>query len=224
MAENLLQNPGMEGDYYQFDGVGELTIAPRWRPWFVQEPGVHRPEFKAETVGVGSGRVHSGDKAQKQFTTFARHQGGIYQVVQVTPGEWYTFSAWAYVWSSSEDNPDESVRDGKYSALVGINPWGDERATYRTTVWGKEALNVYNQWVRVSVTAEAWSDNIVVFTHGACEYGVKHSDSYWDDCVLTLADMGGGTEPPPPPPPPGDVDYARIKADVADVLAEWDRR
>jgi hypothetical protein len=100
-----------------------------------------------------------------------------------------------YVWSSEYSDPDLSKSPtGKYSALVGINPWGDCRATYRTTVWGKEALQEYDRWVRVSVTAQAWSDAICVFTRGTAEWAVKHNDSYWD--TLTFAEVAG-PEPAP---------------------------
>ena len=227
-----LQNPGFEGTFYKFNGIGELIVSTGWKPWFSEEGGHHRPEYRAETLTTGRAHVRTGSRAQKQFTTFSTHDGGIYQRIEgVTPGQWYTFSAWVWVWSTdSRDNPPTSTGDtGKYSALVGINPWGDERPLYRTTVWGKEALAVYDQWVQVSVTAQAWSNAIVVCTRGNPEWPVKANDSYWDDAELTLADFAT-PEPPPveppvePPPVGADVDYARIRADFAEVLAEWDRR
>jgi len=200
---NLLQNSDFEEGFHQHSGIGELTVADNWSPWYSEEGGRHRPEYKAEIANVGKGRVYHGDKAQKQFTTFAPQDGGIYQQIHgVTPGKWYTFSAWVYVWSSNHDDPDTSNYPGKYSALVGINPWGDTQALYRTTVWGKEALEQYDHWVQVSVTAQAWSNKIVVFTRGDAIWGVKHNDSYWD--YLSLAEAGGPSPTTPTPyPTPG---------------------
>lgn len=239
VAGNLLVNPGFEGTYHLQDDIGELSVADSWRAWYTEEGGRHRPEFKAETLQTGRAHVRTGQSAQKFFTTFASHDGGVYQrVTGVTPGQWYTFSAWVWVWSTdARDNPPTSVKPtGKYSALVGINPWGDERILYRTTVWGKEVLNVYDQWALISVTAQAWSDSIVVAIRGTPEWPVKSNDSYWDDASLVAADMGGTCPeptpcpvcPPCPTPTPcpecpggGEpVDYGRIEAIMRQVFRE----
>ena len=219
-AGPTLLNPGFEGGFYRWNDVGELEIGKGWAPWW--DPALHRPEFKPERVGIGRGRVHSGSAAQKLFTTFSSHDGGLYQEIYgVEPGEWYTFSAWAYQWSSGQDNPDASTGDGKCSALVGINPWGDANPRARTTVWGKEALQIYNQWTQVEVTAQAWSDKIVVAIRQVCEWPVKHNDGYFDDASLVPADLGGEPAPTPvcPTPVPGAaVDYERIRTIVREEL------
>jgi hypothetical protein len=191
-----LHNPDFEGEFRAYNKIGELTVAEDWHPWYVEDGRHHRPEFKPEKVGVDSARVYHGTYAQKQFTTFSAQDGGVYQRIEgVTPGNWYTFSAWVYTWSSDHSDPNRSrAPTGKYSAVVGINPWGDCRATYRTTVWGKEALEVYDQWVQVSVVAQAWSETICVLTRGTAVWAVKHNDSYWD--ALTFAEVAG-PEPQP---------------------------
>ncbi len=214
-------NPGFEGGFRDYGGIGELTVANGWRPWYVESDGTHRPEYAAETRFTGRGRVRDGAFAQKQFTTYSKQDGGVVQEVSTVPDEWYTFSAWVYVWSTNRDNPDSSPGPtGSYSALVGINPWGDCRATYRTTVWGREALRVYNQWVQVSVTAQAWSDKICLFTRGAAEYAVKHNDSYWD--TLALRQESRGTCPTPSPCPtaiPGGENCPSLEQ-IADVVGQ----
>jgi len=191
-----LENPGFEGAFPLSGGVGELQIAEGWHEWY--DRGLIRPEYTPERIGVGRGRVHSGQQAQKFFTTYAAHDAGIYQVVPAVPGTWYTFSAWGYQWSSQRDNPDQSESAGKCSVLVGINPWGDTNALYRTTVWGAEALAVYNRWTQVEVTAQAWSDTIVVVARQVCEWPVKHNDAYLDDAALVLAAIDGATAAPLP--------------------------
>ena len=219
-AEGALVNPGFEAGFYLSGGVGELEIGKGWAPWF--DSSQHRPEFKPERVDLGRGRVHSGQYAQKLFTTFSSHDGGLYQEVYgIEPGQWYTLSAWAYQWSSGQDNPDASTGDGKCSALVGINPWGDANPRARTTVWGKEALQIYNQWTQVEVNAQAWSDKIVVAIRQVCEWPVKHNDGYFDDAGLVPADLGGEPAPTPvcPTPVPGvAVDYERIRTIVREEL------
>ena len=86
-SATLLVNGDFEGGIREWQGIGELTVAEGWTPWFVEGGGKHRPEYKPEQIGVGKGRVYQGDYATKQFTTYAKQDGGIYQEVhEVTPG------------------------------------------------------------------------------------------------------------------------------------------
>jgi len=222
----VLINPGFEGGFYESGGVGELVVGKSWQVWY--DSSQHRPEFKPETRSTGRGRVRSGEYAQKLFTTFASHDAGIYQEIYgVEPGQWYSFSAWGYQWSSEQDNPDASAKDGKCSVLVGINPWGDANPRARTTVWGKEALQVYNEWVQVDVTAQAWSEKIVVAVRQVCEWPVRHNDAYLDDAhVEPAGDLTGPTLTPlptracPTAEPGAGVDYERVREIVQTVVAE----
>jgi len=201
VAVPTITNPGFEGDFYLSGGVGELVIGDGWNVWYDPSSKHHRPEYKPETVNIGRGRVHSGQNAQKLFTTYSTHDAGLYQIVYGTePGQWYRFSMWAYQWSSSQDNPDWSEGDGKCSALVGINPWGDTNVMRRTTIWGQEAMQVYDHWTRVEVVAQAWSDRIVVAFRHTCQWPVEHNDGYFDDAHLELASVatGGPTSTPLP--------------------------
>ena len=189
-----LLNPGFEEQFTERE-AGEIVVAEGWHAWYDQSDSLHRPEYKSEQVGLGRGRVRTGTYGQKFFTTFSPHDGGIYQEVYgVTPGQWYKFSLWAWQWSSNQSNPDVSSGDGKCSVLVGINPWGDANPRNRTTVWGKEALQVYDQWVQVDVVVQAWSNKIVVAARQVCEWPVRHNDVYLDDARLEL---GGNVEQAP---------------------------
>jgi len=218
---NLLKNPDFEAGFRNVNGIGELTVANDWLPWWALGRSAegnqdrHRPEYKPElrSYNSGRGRVLDGNQGQKVFTTFAPHCGGIYQTISVTPGIWYRLSGWAYLWGSSKDNPDEAAKPWpKMSAMAGINPWGRVDFAHRTTVWGMEALDQYNAWCDVSVIAQAWSHTITVTLASIAEYGTKHVDAYWDKASLVELGDWGTTEPPTPPEPPpaGTVDYDRI--------------
>ena len=204
-AAVTLLNGGFEQGFRSVDGVGELGVGNYWFPWWKEGPE-HRPEYGEERVGVGSGRVYGATSSQKQFTTFSQQDGGIRQSVQAVPGQWYEFSAWVYVWSSSCDDPNVSYVPGKcdhggVSTMVGINPWGGWDGLHRTTIWGQEQREVYDKWVKVTVIAQAWGDEITVFTRTQAKFSVKHNDSYWDKAALKLADMGGAVCPTPVPCP-----------------------
>lgn len=201
-----LTNGDMEAGFYLYNGIGELEVAQSWEPWYLENknsPGgaqYHRPEYKPEKLTTGKGRVRTGAAAQKQFTTYSAHDGGIWQRVQATPGQWYRFTAWVYVWSSGEDNADVSKSPGRYRAMVGINPWGDW-AGADTTVWGQEIVDVYDRWVQVSVTAQAWGPTISLLTRGNPWHGAKHNDSYWDNLGLAQVEVGQVCPTPMPCPP-----------------------
>jgi len=222
----ILTNPGFEGGFYLSGGVGELEVGKSWQVWYDRDPTRHRPEYKPETRQTGRGRVRSGEYAQKLFTTFSAHDAGLYQEIYgVLSGQWYRFSAWAYQWSSERDDPDVSYKDGKCSVLVGINPWGDANPLARTTVWGREALQVYDEWVQVEVVAQAWSDKIAVALRQDCEWPVRHNDAYLDDAHLELAaDMAGPTPTPlptgicPTAEPGAGIDYDEIERLMREVV------
>ena len=66
-----------------------------------------------------------------------------------------------------------------------------------------------------SVTAQAWSNAIVVCTRGNPEWPVKANDSYWDDAELKLAEFAT----PEPEPEPGDYPtLTEIRAIVREEL------
>jgi len=195
-----LRNPDFEA--FSQRGAGEMIVANRWEPWWVQgtddqvkEGYFYRPEYKPESAALfGRRRIHSGDYAQKFFSTFATHQAGLYQQVSgIAPRSTLTFSAWIQMWSSSQDDPGRCDESGNYQAWIGIDPTGGRDAASDKVIWSEPAM-ACNRWVRLQVTAVAeplvlWpkdkgSGTVTVFLKGEPEYRVKHNDSYWDDLVL----------------------------------------
>ena len=221
MATTTLQNGNFEGGFSE-RGAGEVVIANGWEHWAHNSTywngQVKLPEWKEEKLTTGRGRVHSGQSAQKQFTTYALQRAGLTQRLTVTPGQWYKFAIWCYVWSSKYDDPDTSV-GGRLHCRVGANPWGAWPVHY-ATVWGRE-VEEYNKWVKVEVNFQAWSHEINVFTEGLAEYAVKHNDSYWDDATFEAIEFGA-TPPPDQPPPPvnGECGFVNRWGEVLDNQAE----
>jgi len=111
--------------------------------------------------------------------------------------------------------------------FVGINPWG-AGVFDRTMVWGKESVGdsgwIYNKWVRVSVTTQAFGDKIRVAVGSNPRWAVRENTAYVDNCTIRKVSIGPTPEPCPTCTPGGTCDYERIKSDVATVIAEWDRR
>jgi hypothetical protein len=208
---NLIRNPGFEGNFFSWQGIGEVQVAHEWTPWWVEDPdhnpAYFRPEYKRATTAAFPGRVLSGSSAQQWFTFHASHVAGMYQqVFNVTPGQRYRFTIWAQVWSSSKDDPNISVTPANPRLHIGIDPTGQWSAGSPNVVWSAEApmSAIIDRYAPVSVEATAQSDVITVFMRTSPDFANKHNDMYWDDASLVAVAPPGPTQPPPtdtPGPP-----------------------
>jgi hypothetical protein len=200
-----LANAGFEGSYSE-RGAAEVTVADGWNPWFKPQeaPGInYRPEYKPEDASrFGTRRIHSGNFAQKFFTTYATHTAGLWQQVSVPAGSQLTFSIWVQVWSNNEDDTNVSAKPGNYRVQVGIDPTGGTDWSSPNVVWSERVM-VYDQWVQLQVSTQAKVGTATVFTAGVPEFPVKHNDSYWDDACLLVSAPVAPTKPPPPTNTPG---------------------
>ncbi len=187
-AGNLLRNAQFE-EGFSVRGALEVAIAEGWHPWWQEGPGQEegynrRPEYKPEDAEIyGTRRVRSGRFSQKYFNTYATHNAGIFQQVNVVPGGHCTFSIWVQVWSSQDSNPDTVVEPGHYRVAVGIDPYGGTDWRSANIVWSEPRVD-YNVWMQLSVSAIVQRDIVTVFVRGFPEYRVKFNDSYWDDAEL----------------------------------------
>ncbi|NLG51903.1 MAG: hypothetical protein GX552_17495 [Chloroflexi bacterium] len=250
---NLLANPDFEGDFparhdpYTGVWAGELGVAEEWDLWYVNDhscppydPGCdplsynRRPEYKGEE---GTFRVASGKKSQKFFTSNGTHQAGFFQTVEVPPNSWVRFSIWVMAWSSDEDVPEHSFKDGDYALSIGIDPTGGTDWRSEHIIWGPETTR-HDEWVHLTLDAYTESGQVSVWTRGAPVWPVKHNDSYWDDASLivlssqpqpTPTDTPTSTPYPTPEPtpdgyePPACDEWRTVWADAFDqpALTSW---
>ena len=196
---NLLVAPGFEGAERMVGGQKDVVVAEGWGPWWLEDtPGRRdqgygwRPDFiphqrdlwpEGEKWGVS--RVHSGARSQKIYSTYATHDAGLWQQVEVPVGEQVRFSVWALVWSSDEDDQARSRENGRYRLSIGVDPWGDSDPTSERIEWTPE-VEVYDEWVPLTITTTARVGWVCVFTRGWAEYRVKNNNVWWDDAELVL--------------------------------------
>ncbi len=186
---NVLVNPGFE-DGFSDRGAGEVSVANGWHPWYQDGPGQNegfyrRPEYKPEDAArFGTRRIHSGNWAQKFFSTYATHNAGVFQQVKLPAGSKLTLSAWVQAWSSQDANPDSVVDPGNYRVYVGIDPTGGTDWSSPNVVWSPASLQ-YNTWLRLEVKATSQAGTVTVFLRGQPEFRNQFNDSYWDDVCLT---------------------------------------
>ena len=185
---NLLQNPGFEGDYQPFNGDVNRRMASGWAPWNASR-GAGDPTWANITPqyrrASNPNRVRTGSGAQEFFELFATFNGGIYQRVNVAAGAPLRFSAFLNVWSTTRDNPDQSLEPAAVSLQVGIDPTGGTNGTSSTIVWSAPE-RFYDEYRQLSVNAVAAANTITVFIRAIILEPVRHSHVYVDDASLVV--------------------------------------
>ena len=234
---NLLTNPGFEPPYYEdFRSDGGGFVANGWRAWWYNdaEHEFDAPEFKEARLDVDPFRVRNGLAAQQYFRPWAKHLGGISQLVNVTPGSRLRFSIYGHAWSSfceldeKKDEIDCDSRNSFYGGenrmnmKIGIAPVGTTDQNDPSIVWS-EVRGVYDNFELFTVEATAVGDTVTVFTYSTPDWPSAVINVYWDDAELIVVgdapppaddsggDDGGNNDDPPPPadnggsdPPPAD--------------------
>lgn len=191
-AQSGLRNPGFEEGFSDRDNSGgHVIVANGWEYWYQNGPDVEkgynfRPTYRGENVSyLGGTRVHGGSQSQKMGTLYATHNAGLYQRVSVPQGSTVAFSAWAFCWSSNEEDTSSVSGPGNYRLYVGIDPTGGTNWQAASVRWSDPRI-AYLQWVQLAISARAEADAVTVFLRGSCEYPVKHNESCWDDASLSV--------------------------------------
>ncbi|MCY3976832.1 MAG: LysM peptidoglycan-binding domain-containing protein [Chloroflexi bacterium] len=188
---NLLENGDFEGEFIELEGADPRMVAASWTPWHVPADDTspsfanHSPNYDEERDRI---RLDEAGKAQKYFTLFATHQGGIYQEVDsLTSGSTYRFSVYAYVWSSSFEDTEFSEDPGDVVLRVGIDPNGGTDGASDDIIWSTAATFFYDAYRQYAVIATAESSSITVFVESTVGEPRANNYIYLDDAVLEAA-------------------------------------
>ncbi|MCY3796632.1 MAG: LysM peptidoglycan-binding domain-containing protein [Chloroflexi bacterium] len=188
---NLLENGDFEGEFIELEGADPRMVAASWTPWHVPADDTspsfanHSPNYDEERDRI---RLDEAGKAQKYFTLFATHQGGIYQEVDsLTSGSTYRFSVYAYVWSSSFEDTEFSEDPGDVVLRVGIDPNGGTDGASDDIIWSTAATFFYDAFRQYAVIATAESSSITVFVESTVGEPRANNYIYLDDAVLEAA-------------------------------------
>ncbi|MCL5027108.1 MAG: hypothetical protein M1531_11560 [Chloroflexi bacterium] len=193
---NLLRNPSFEGRDDWRSTTSTSSVAKEWNPWWRSKAAnetapfagyLYEPQY-TRTFGDPFPISHEGVGTQKLHTFSATHDGGIWQRISgLTPGTTYTFSIWA--WGLTR-NSDGNTSDGpNMEKRVGIDPTGQDPFSSSVmppanVVWsGSDYSN--DGWVKLSVSATATGDSVVVYTRSTPKFPVRWNATWWDDASLT---------------------------------------
>lgn len=243
MLKNASFEQGQDGHTCQVhrpDGVhqmarGEVDKPQEWTVFYVHDKGFRppwdvdnkdgwcEPEVKIipkQFPFLDPLRISEGSHAIKFFTMWRIHQAGLYQTVQVNPGDRLRFTIDAHAWSSNDDNPQTSEGVGtdaffaqegtvtndarrNFTFKVGIDPAGGTDPFADTIIWG-EGAHVYNAYHALpAVEAEAQGEHVTVFVIDQVLWRYKHNDAYFDNARLEVVTS------PQPQPQPGECPSAR---------------
>jgi len=198
--ENVLPNASFEEPYNN-------GTAQNWSPWhedsgakadcnttrYVVRP-VWSPEFNSALILDGARSMHVGN----QFDTW---RAGVFQTFNVTPGQTYRFSAWAWGRGSNDQYPAASDTSVGLRARVGIDPTGQGLWSSGNIVWSG-AVSPHDNWQQMSVEATASGDKISVFLEGDVSGANNcraHLDIWFDKAEVVSAAPPPTNTPTPAP-------------------------
>lgn len=199
IAAASLVNPGFDNgqwDYFSYVPGGTPAFVPRyWHIW-----------YKDGTIPFytrNTGKHVDGKEAVRGHAYWneagGKLEAGLYQVIDdTTPCLTYEFQMYGQSIASEGD-------DVLHGMSVGIHRTGyspDDVAVpgddFDQIAWGTSKSNCTEGWCLVTVTADAWADQITVFTYADASGGDSH-DVVWDagDLDEVTADLISDPDNPP---------------------------
>lgn len=163
------QDPDFDGFYNSGDGTSGA-----WKPFKISNPGP--AIWKHTTEGWPKG------PSLWIYADATSFDGGVYQVVSVTPGRGYHFEvAWAVVRHSGD-----LVRDDvNLARQVGIDPTGGTNPLSSNVQWSGEYRGTGKFPPELAIDQHARSDRITIFLRAKNYYTTSRAEVFFDHAVLT---------------------------------------
>ncbi|MFQ3657407.1 MAG: LysM peptidoglycan-binding domain-containing protein [Anaerolineae bacterium] len=191
--QNLLVNGGFEAGFASLAGPAPRNVATGWTPWHAPRTATMpsfqnaTPKYLAASAANANGivpRIRTGSDAQIFYAFYETFDGGIYQqITGITPGTELRFSVYAYVWSTTFDDPNVSEEPGTVAVRVGIDPRGGTDGLSSNVVYSTPVV-AYDAFREYSIITRAESSTVTVFIRASIGEPVQYSYIYLDDAVL----------------------------------------
>lgn len=191
--QNLLVNGGFEAGFASLAGPAPRNVATGWTPWHAPRTATMpsfqnaTPKYLAASAANANGivpRIRTGSDAQIFYAFYETFDGGIYQqITGITPGTELRFSIYAYVWSTTFDDPNVSEEPGTVAVRVGIDPRGGTDGLSSNVVYSTPVV-AYDAFREYSIITRAESTTVTVFVRASIGEPVQYSYIYLDDAVL----------------------------------------
>ena len=170
-AQGATINADPDFDHFYTTGDGNSGA---WKPYKLSNPGP--AIWKAPTEGwpKGPSLWIYGDAIQ--------FDGGVYQVVAVTPGHGYHFEvAWAVVRHGGTAVHDDS----QLIRQVGIDPYGGTNPLSPNVQWSGEYTGSGKFAPELAIDQYAQSDHITIYLRATNHYTDSRNEVFFDHAVLT---------------------------------------
>jgi LysM repeat protein len=208
---NLLVNGGFEAGFTSLAGTQPRSVATGWTPWNAPRAANMAsyqntsPKYLAASTANASGvvpRVRSGNDAQIYYAFYETFDGGIYQQISgITPGTELRFSVYAYVWSTTFDDPNVSEEPGSVAFRVGVDPTGGTDALSSNVVYSTPTV-AYDAYRQSSVIVRASGSTVTVFIRASIGEPVQYTYIYLDDALLSPTTVAVASTSTPTRVPP----------------------
>jgi hypothetical protein len=182
-------------EFYDYEGIGELTCPVLWTPQWIEGEKAHegelvRPEYDKKDRTIGQPEIWHGDYAASISTTSATHTATLTRQFAVNPGP---VRATVMAMLKSSDDAGHGVR-------IGIDPYGGEDFQSEQVVWSAWYSThpddpgyggyQYGRWVELPVDALAISGTITVHLLTHNDYR-ENAAAHFDYVQLFETDPGG---------------------------------
>ncbi len=200
----LINNGGFEDGFYPW-GPNDSLVANGWTPFVITDPNAPPQYMDTAAYGGFSERL-DGQRCQKIWTNWVPFDAGLYQQVQVTPGDICVASVEWAAFESRDSSTNEKNKGEFIGRSIGLDPSGgtDPLApgvVWSTVVWSQSRAPKNDQGeLLLKVEAAAQAETITVFLRA------QNPQSHGQDQVFFDVVRMDSTPGTPPPPPDSDGD------------------
>lgn len=212
----LINNGGFEDGFYPW-GSNDSLVANGWTPFVITDPNAPPQYMDTAAYGGFSERL-DGERCQKIWANWVPFDAGLYQQVQVTPGDIYIASVEWAAFESRDSSTNEKNKGEFIGRSIGIDPTGgtdpfSPNVVWSPVVWSQSRAPKDDQGeLLLKVEAVAQVETITVFLRA------QNPQSHGQDQVFfDVVRMVGRPGTPPPPP---DADGDGMPDDVDQCLNE----
>ncbi|MCY3944823.1 MAG: LysM domain-containing protein [Anaerolineaceae bacterium] len=209
--EQLLQNPGMQGNYISIrEGEKPIRVPGGWNVWLHPHSGNADDYFnRADKVDIqphpGPGpNPQEGSRALAVDCGYVTCTVAVYQQVSVAPNSNVTASAWSHVRACNHGgrgNCGSAIESGSQTR-IGVDPNGGNNPNDADIVWSNWS-QPHDKWLEVSVNATVTGPTATLFLYSTQASVAELNKTYWDNISLVGGGPGGavaGVEAAAPAP------------------------
>jgi len=190
--QNLLQNPGFEGDYAGQQGRGDFTFPAGWEGWFTESP---RTEYWMNVIPTGYPHHgpfrRSGDSSLSIAKGSGSFTAGVLQRVGNIPAG-AVVRGTAYVYMENNEGTNAQVRIG-----IGSNIGNNVNGAVTWSDWEKRVRGMH----QISVEHVATGGEVTLIVYTTQTWPNDPNAVYVDDAELIIVGQGaapaeGGNDNP----------------------------